>query len=118
MRVSYNPFRMATELKVIQTEFGNINTKTLNYFSHRKQEHFFIKYQGFGISVTEVDLCKKYGVKNIVLKYKGKNKNTLYKIKLDYLKYMERYTNEEDGKCDEQYILPIKEMEIIGEEVC
>ena len=106
---TYNPFK---EKDVVETEHGIITFEAKRYFTHRRPEHFFKKYGGFGISTSELAICYTEHVENIVIKYHGKKKNVIYKIKLDYLKYLPRYDN--DG--DKQIIIPIKEMKKVGEE--
>lgn len=105
----YNPFK---QYETKETEHGIISLGPRRYFTHRRPEHFFKKFQGFGISLTEVEICFNEHVDHILIKYWGKQENIFYKIKLSYLKYMKRY----DNNGDEQIILPIKEMEVVGKE--
>lgn len=108
-RPEYNPFNRQYYK---ETQHGIIGKIERRYFTHRRPEHIFKKYQAFGISTTEMEICWNEHVNNIIIKYHGKDKNTYYKIKLEMLKYMKRF----DNKGDEQIIIPIKEMEIVGEE--
>ena len=50
-QASYNPFR---KKDWVETEHGTITYEHRRYFTHRKQEHVFKKYQAFGISLTEL----------------------------------------------------------------
>lgn len=110
MKANYNPF---TKEDVVETDHGIITKSVGRYFTHRKPEHFFRKYQGFGISITEVEMAKLNHCTHIIIKYHGKRKNILYRILIKYLEFLEIY----NFKDDKQYILPVKEMEIIGEEI-
>lgn len=109
MKANYKPF---TTKKIIETDHGIINKEKNRYFTHRRPEHYFKKYQGFGISTTEIEIAKNEGCTHIIIKYHGRKKNILYKIKMNYLQYMKKY----DFNGDEQIILPEKEMTIIGTE--
>lgn len=105
----YNPF---TKKDIVETEHGVISFENRRYFTHRRPEHFFKKFGGFGISLSELEICYNEHVDHIIIKYYGKEKNILYKIKMDMIKYMKRYNN--NG--DEQVVIPTKDMEIIGYE--
>jgi len=77
------------------------------YYTERTPKHFFYKFQGYGISTTILDELKSRGIRQIQLKYYGKEKITFYKTALDQWilkgkKY--KYGN------DQQIILNIKEM--------
>lgn len=110
MRAEYNPFK--TE-EYIETDYGVINNRMRRYFSNRNEKHFFKKFQGFGISLTEIDLCKKHHVKKINIKYHGTKKNYIYQFDMEHLDYFPTY--EYEG--DEQVILQIKDGKLIGEEI-
>lgn len=110
VQANYNPFR---KKDIVETRHGIISYESRRYFTHRRPEHFFKKYQGFGISLTELEICYNERVDHILIKYHGTKKNILYKIPLQYLQYMQKYNN--NG--DEQIIIPIKEMSVVGEEV-
>lgn len=107
--LSYNPFK---QKRVVKTKYGIINREERRYYTHRHPEHFFKKFQGFAISVPEVEICNQERVTHIIINYHGKKKNVLYRIDVDYLKYMKTYDN--DG--DVQIILPIRELKVIGTE--
>lgn len=115
----YNPFstRIGVENmnevpRYIKTIFGTINRETKRYHADREPEHFFKKYQGFGISKSEIHTMRKHGVKEITIRYHGTKENTIYKIQLAKLTNMKTHNN----KGDLQIIIPIKEMQIIGKE--
>lgn len=106
----YNPFSGES---VIRTKHGFINKEKSRYFTHRRSRHFFRKYKGFGISEDELEICFSENIKWVFIKYVGVEKNTIYRIKLELIKYMDKYDN--DG--DMQYIIPVGEMEVVGEEI-
>ena len=73
----YRPFG---QKDIIETDHGIINLSSRRYFTHRRKNHYFVKYGGFGISTTELNLCNQYMVDNVVIKYHGIDKNILYYI--------------------------------------
>lgn len=107
---NFHPF---TKEQVEKTPHGIINKETHRYFTHRTKEHVFKKYQAFAISVSELELAEQGHCNHMVIKYHGTFKNIFYRISLEYLKYFKKHDNEGDL----QVIIPIKEMEVIGEEV-
>ena len=59
---------------LLKTQHGMINVETKEYICERKPEHFFVKFQGFGISMTEIVQCQERGVETIVIHYFGKRR--------------------------------------------
>lgn len=106
----YNPFFVP---RTRDTSFGVINYEKSRYVTNRSSEHFFKKYQGFGISVSEISICKQNHVNEIVIWYHGKKENIIYSIELEMVEYCEIY----DNNGDEQYIIPINKMIILGKEI-
>lgn len=106
---NYNPFSIKKEYE--ETEYGTINyyhEMGSSYVTHRKKEHFFKKYQGFGISESEIRIAKMKRLYWIMILYHKDNKTNIpYRIELNKTKYFEKYNNEGDM----QIIIPIKEME-------
>lgn len=111
MRTEFNPFSEMVKEKA-STQHGLILYKHKLYFTHRKTEHYFRKFQGFGISVSEVEIAVHEGCERIRIKYHGIKKNKIFEIPIEYLKFLQRYNFEGD----EQIIIPEKEMKLIGEE--
>ncbi|GAH05230.1 unnamed protein product [marine sediment metagenome] len=90
-----------------RTLHGTINKAENRYLAQRKPQHFFRKFQGFGISVTEVMACESAGIDNIVIMYIGTLGTYFYKVAIEKLKDFQRY----NFNGDEQIILRIKDME-------
>ena len=109
MRADYNPYvkNKGTE----ETEHGLINyTHDMGtvYVTHRRPEHFFKKFRGFGISKSELEVCFDKNVFWVMVMYHRKDGTTIpYRVKLSNLRYMDEY----DHEGDEQVIVPVKEME-------
>lgn len=99
--------------RYISTPHGIINTELRRYSTIRKPEHYFKKYQGYGISLTEIKEMRRFGVNHIIIRYEGTNRNTIYIIKLEKACEGITYINNED----EQIIIPEKELNIIGTEI-
>jgi len=106
MRADYNPF---SRKEMEETEHGLINYQHnmgTVYVTHRRPEHFFKKFQGFGISYSELEICFSKRVFWIMFIYYGKNGTTIpYRIKLEDLVYMEEYNN--DG--DKQKVVSVRD---------
>lgn len=107
---------MNTTLKRLSTEHGTLLNGEI-YSTNRNENHFFKKYQGFGISESELEICKKHGIKKIRIRYCGRKKNIIYEVPFKYTEYFEKYSYEKDGVIDRQVILPTKEMKVLGEEI-
>ena len=87
------------------------------YYSERDHRHFFVKYQGFGISSKIVNHLRGMGVfeANILYHLKDSDKTRRYIAPLEtFEKRGRRYTDVTDSGIDLQYILPINEMEMIA----
>lgn len=105
MKIEYNPFSKKT---IQETKHGTINYQHdlgTTYTTFRKTEHYFKKYQGFGISITEAEICYEKNVYWIIIIYTDKKeRQKAYRIKLEKLRYLEQYNN--NG--DQQIIIPTK----------
>jgi len=55
---------------------GRLSGET--YYTDRNKNHFFIKFQGFGISLSILTDLKEKGCKNIQITYFGKTKIKYY----------------------------------------
>lgn len=113
MKIEYNPFQ---EKEIIETEYGRINTKHemgRTYITFRRSEHFFKKYQGFGISNTELQICDNKGVKWILIIYTNtKNEQVPMRIKLSNI----NKSNKFNYNGDNQTIIKKEDLEIKKEE--
>lgn len=108
MRADYNPF---ARKELEETEHGIINYQHdmgTVYVTHRRSEHFFKKFQGFGISLSELEICYRKRVFWIIFLYHGKESTTIpYRIKLEDIQYAENYNNNGDI----QKVVPTRDME-------
>lgn len=111
MRTHYNPFERPD---IIHTSHGTINfTHPLGsvYVTRREgSKAFFKKFQGFGISNTELRVCDKELVKWVLINYKNPETNTerLYRISLkDVYNRGEDYTHYSDS----QKVVPLALMQ-------
>lgn len=104
----YNPFSYKEPQ---ETEHGIINyTNDMGtcYVTHRKKEHFFKKYQGFGISNSELEMAYNKRVYWILIMYHREDGTSIpYRIKMEDVKYLQDYNNVGDA----QKIFPLKMME-------
>jgi len=64
VNAGYNPFR---KKEIVETGHGIISYDNRRYFTHRNKEHFFVKFRGFGISVSEIEICHNEHVDEIVI---------------------------------------------------
>lgn len=103
----YNPFSRETE----ETEHGTINYSHemgTCYVTHRRTEHYFIKYKGFGISNSELEIAYNKRVYWIIIIYHNKKGEDIpHRIKMEDVKYLEEY----DNKGDKQKMFPTEKME-------
>lgn len=98
-----------------RTKFGEIIEGRHRYITWRKQQHFMKKYQGFGISITELRRLYDANVKEVVLKYEtSRGTNKLYKTQLwDWLMSKKEY----DDEGDLQRFISVTDMYYVGEDV-
>ena len=88
----------------IHTTHGRIDTTEKRYYCRRSPQHYFRKYQGFGLSVSEVLKMEEHGVTEVVLDYIGKTVTIRYNIPLEKIKTFRKYS----FNGDIQYIMPEK----------
>lgn len=104
----YNPF---SNKECEETEHGVINYRNdmgTCYVTHRQKQHFFRKFQGFGISCSELEIAYNRGVHWVLIMYRRDDGTTIpYRIALEDVKYLADYNNEGDL----QKIFPLKELE-------
>lgn len=89
---------------MIRTEHGRIEGKV--YITKRRQEHYFCKFKGFGISVSELARMQGYKVERILIIYEGKTGTKHYFISLEALTDCQFYKYNNDL----QIMIPIKKM--------
>ena len=94
-----------------ELKYGAI--KNLKYYSKLcKPEHFFIKYGGFGCSISELQLMEHNDVKFIIISYisnKGGIKTYLSTLE-QWIKSEKTYIFQYNGIDDKQNFLSIKDM--------
>lgn len=104
----YNPFSKKMEE---ETEHGIINYQHdmgTCYVTHRKKEHFFQKYKGFGISNSELEIAFNKRVYWILIIYHEEDGSSIpYRFRIEDVKYLQTYNNNGDV----QTIFPIELME-------
>ena len=88
---------------------GEVICKTL--FKRVAPQHFFIRFQGFGISKTVLDQVYELGVEWIVFEYHNKENKSVYRIKLlDFVSRGIEWTDNSWNKPDKQIVCPLSEM--------
>ncbi len=90
-------------------KFGEVRNGT--YYTIRKPETFFIKYQGFGISESVLKELEEKGVKWIVIKYIGAKGILCYSATLK--QYLRSPTCFTFGEKDKQKIVSKYDLEVI-----
>lgn len=105
----YNPF---SNRECEETEHGIINYQHdmgTCYVTNRRKEHYFIKYKGFAISKSELEIAFNKRVYWILIMYHREDGSTIpYRMKLDEVRYLEEYNNNGDL----QKIIPLSIMEV------
>ena len=94
---------------------GKIRGEVINgvYVTPRKPNHFFKKYQGFGISLKILKTLENRGISQMTIIYYGKE-ITRYKANFsDFRTFGIKYTDTTEGTPDEQLILSTKHMKVI-----
>lgn len=104
----YNPFSKKAEE---ETEHGIINyqhSMGTCYVTHRRKEHYFKKYQGFGVSKSELEIAYNKRVYWILIVYHKEDGSSIpYRYRMDDIVALEEYNNNGDI----QKIFPVKIME-------
>jgi hypothetical protein len=88
---------------------GRIDVLNKTFFTTRNPNHYFIKYNGFGISSNILEKLKRNEIENIVIDYYGKKNYRLVTRTDVFLNKGIKY----DNYGDEQYILNEKEFDLI-----
>jgi len=85
------------------------------YVKVLRPQHFFKKYQGFGISITELAKIRDSGVKLILIKYIGSTTTYNYLSRPEQW-FLSEITHEDqsNGYSDFQKVLGTKEMWELG----
>lgn len=108
----YNPF---SKKGCENTEHGVINYQHnmgTVYVTHRRKEHFFKKFQGFGISNSELEMAFNKRVFWVLILYHGKDGVTIpYRFKMEDVIYLEEFNNNGDV----QKIFPLKNLEDLSQ---
>ncbi|MDX1699759.1 MAG: hypothetical protein R3250_04025 [Melioribacteraceae bacterium] len=85
-------------------------TDNITYFTDRKPEHYFIKFNGFGISTQVLQALNGAEVKRIELTYKGTQGMQIWETTLkDFFEFGQQYND----KGDEQLVLNRKHWKIV-----
>lgn len=87
---------------------GEIIERT--YLTPRSPAHFFVKFNGFGISTDTLNLLYERGVKFLVFDYNGAQQKYYRITLLNFLRHGEEWTDNSWGKPDKQLICSIERM--------
>lgn len=91
---------------------GEVVGKT--YITPRTVNHFFKKFSGFGISQEVIEELMVLKVKWIIFEYSGKEGKSMFRVSMeDFVNGGTLWYDDSWGKPDAQFILPVKEMEVI-----
>ncbi len=91
---------------------GSVDNGT--FFTRRKPEHFFRKFQGFGITKKAIDVLRLNNVEKIQILYEGVKGPIVYTTTIqDYLDKGQSWTNSTGSKHDFQLILATKHMVVL-----
>ena len=104
--------------KIIYSPTSAILGKVVSntYFTRRATQHYFVKYQGFGVSVNVIEELLELGVKWVVFEYYGKEGVKYYRIPLvRFVKESDEWVDDTFAwkKPDRQFICSTKHMEVI-----
>lgn len=84
---------------------GRINYENKTYFSHREKEHFFVKFNGWGISLSLLEYLEQKGIEKVIIEFNG----FLLETTTDkFWAWGIKWKDSTFGKEEEQVILPIK----------
>lgn len=86
------------------------------YISEREPEHYFVRYRGFGISSKIVNHLSELKIQFVSIIYHRKKDGLKIEYRAPLNKFVRRgrrYIDNSEGNKDLQYILPVKEMEVI-----
>lgn len=79
------------------------------FVTHRRPEHFFVKFKGFGLSTAVINRLRRANVQNVLILYHKKNgEQSAYTAPLTaFYQHGRPWT---DKQADTQLILPITQM--------
>ena len=81
------------------------------YWTSRSAQHFFVKFNGFGISESVLEELLNYGIQYIVFDYFGKEGRSAYRIGIyAFIKHSDKYIDDSWGRPDLQYVCALKHM--------
>ena len=95
--------------------FGNVQDGI--YSKKCKPEHFMGKYQGFGISVSELKEMEKYKVHTIKIYYYGKRVNQLFESKIiQWINSNKTHVDTSRGANDMQKFVSTRDMVLLNQQ--
>lgn len=96
-------------------EYGTIRTAKI-YRKVCKPEHYMVKFQGYGISYSEIERMAELATEFIEIVYKGKNGIRVYLSHFtQWVRSDKKYIDRSSGKDDLQVFLSENEMlKIVG----
>lgn len=86
------------------------------YITKRRKEHYFRKFNGFGISKRILDELNSRGIYRIIIIYKNEDSSEIL-LKSDVMQWLFNgieWVDTSEGYEDLQLVLPVIEMEIEG----
>lgn len=94
--------------RVLGTVYGKV------YVTKRTVNHFFKKFNGFGVSTNVLDHLFEKGVKWLLFEYYGKTGVLMYRVRLmDFVMKRVEYIDDSWAVPDRQFVLDVDEMELI-----
>ena len=107
MQFNYNPFKKKQYEKTPHGVINYMMDMGTCYVTHRRKEHFFKKYHGFAISLSELVICYDKKVYWIIIMYHRDDGTSIpYRIELSKLQFFEEY----DNNGDVQKVIPLKNL--------
>ena len=86
------------------------------YVTRRRKEHFFRKFNGFGISKSILEWLNRNGIYKVLIIYENEDKSEVL-LKSDITQWIYsgiEWVDSSNGFADVQLVLPVLEMEIEG----
>jgi hypothetical protein len=81
------------------------------YTKQCKPQHFMRKYQGFGISISELEKMKQETIKYVLIRYHGKKGLQLFLSTTEqWIQSPLEHIDQSNGYNDPQKFVPLKEM--------
>jgi len=106
----------STEIYLDNTLVGRVLSNGTTYVTRRRREHYFKKFNGFGISRNVLEKLKSIGVEEVVIIYENRD-GTEALLRSDLSSWFSggiSWIDKRNGKEDLQIVLPVIQMRIEG----